>query len=96
MVCLAHRCGLLHKVDQGVGTVDAHVAVTLDAPLVVEHDDGDGAIATNDGEHECEVSILIGVVESTHGFGPHLHTSGLFAFEVTHQIVGEDERCHAK
>ena len=96
VACTAHGCRLVHEIAQRVGAMDAHVAVALDAASIVEHDDGDGVVATDDGEYKREVGAFIGVVEGAHGLGPYLHAGGLLTLEVAHQEVGEDERCHAQ
>ena len=91
MVSIAHSGSAAHKATQCVRAMNGHVDVAFDGALVVQHNNGDGIIPLDDGEHEVEVGILVGIIEGAHGFGPHLHAA-LFLFgEFANQIVGKHQ-----
>ena len=76
-------------------TVVHHLAIGI------EHNDGDGVVALDDGRHERQVGLGVGFVEGMHGLGPHLHLAALLMLQVAHHQMrrqqggdGDEHRCH--
>ena len=70
----------------GIGT-NLYVAIVIYCTIGIGHNHRNSIVTIEHSEHKAEVGVIVGTIERTHRFCPHLHLAQLLLFKVGNKSI---------